>query len=198
MLQALVGLNHEIGFGALVHIRYLAGVDGFEFFERHAFAGQHSGALNIGRRRDHHNRIDPRGAAGFEQERDVEDNDFIAALDGAIQKAAFRLAHQRVDDGLEPLERGLVSREEGRKHCAIHAAVCHDLRESLANRLHCRAVPVVKRVHHGIGIVDRNSQPGEQFGGFCLAHADGPGEPDDEGPDNGGSAPFWLSHGQAP
>ena len=44
-----------------------------------------------------------------------------------------------------------------------------------------RGAAAIERVHGGIGIVNRDAEPAEKIGGRRFAHADGAGEPEDEG-----------------
>ncbi len=104
VIQALVGHNHEMGFCTLFCIGHLARQDVVELFRRHAGARQHAGALDMGGRRDHHHRIHPRVAAGFEQQRNVEHHHFGAVGHGFGEEFHLLARHQRMDDGFQLLE----------------------------------------------------------------------------------------------
>ena len=67
---------------------------------------QHPCPLHLGRRRRNHHRIDLAFAAGFEQQWNVEHDQFgVAVLGGEF---ALLFGHQRVDDGFQARKAVLV------------------------------------------------------------------------------------------
>src|SRR5262249_26407730 len=81
----------------LLVIRHLLREDRVEFVYGHAWPFERARPLHLGRRGYHHHGIDPVLAAGFEQERNVEYRDRLAARLGFSQQPTLRLLHDRMN-----------------------------------------------------------------------------------------------------
>src|SRR6185503_2098335 len=81
-LESLPAIHDEIGSRALFRVGQLLGGERGELLLAHARALEHAGALHLGRRGHHHDRVAARLAAGFVQQRDVEHRHFGAAARG--------------------------------------------------------------------------------------------------------------------
>ena len=79
-----------------------------ELLLRHAGPRQHALALDMGWRRHDDDRIHARMAAGLEQQRNVQHDHLGAVRARVFQEPALLVGHQRMDDGFQLLERGLV------------------------------------------------------------------------------------------
>ena len=78
MVEAMAGVDQEVGAAALFRIGHLPGEDRREFLFRHARTGENAGALHRFRRGDHDYRVDTALRPALEQQGDVEDGDVLA------------------------------------------------------------------------------------------------------------------------
>ena len=103
--ETSAGIDDEIGALALFGIGHLPGQDRLEFFRRHAWPRQHAFALDFGRRGDDDDLVDAIGAAGFEQQGNVEHRERRAGGAVAREKRIGIGAHQRMHDLFQPGDR---------------------------------------------------------------------------------------------
>src|SRR6185437_11159663 len=86
MIEALAGVDDEMGAGALLLVGHLTGEDAVELGFAHPFARQDPLALHIGRRGDHDDGVHVSLAAGLEEQRDVEHHDRNAVFLGLLEE----------------------------------------------------------------------------------------------------------------
>lgn len=171
---AASGGDDEGGAGALFGIGGLRRVDRGELFGGHAGTGEDARALHMVRGRDHGDRIDPVGAAAFEQQRDVEDDERLAAV--AAQELGLRSAHHRVHDPLELAQFGRLAENGGAELGAVEAVRPGRAGEGRLDRGERRAARPLELVDRGVGIEHGHVKPPEHGSDSRLAHADRAGQ----------------------
>ena len=152
--------------------------DRFELLQRHAGPLQHARALHVRRRRHHHHRVDPRIAAGLEQERNVEHRDRLAARLRLRQKFPLRLVHQRMHDRLQPPERIRIAQHARAELHAVDLAARHRAGKRRLDQRHRLAF--VQTMHHRIGVMHRHARFGEEARGGGFAHSERAGQAEHE------------------
>ena len=104
-IEAVAGVDDEIGALALFGVRHLPRQDRLELFRRHARPRQHALALDVGGAVTTTTLSTRSRAAGLEQQRDVEHDKRRAGGAVARQERVGIGAHQRMDDRFQPLQR---------------------------------------------------------------------------------------------
>ncbi len=175
------GRHDDIRPPALLTIGHLPGQNSGETSRRHAGAAQHPGALQRWRRAHHQNRIAAPLAAGFDQQRDVENDETDAARRHAPEKGALGCTHQWMQDGLQPRQRGAVAENASGKRCAIDAgSAFRHAREGPVDGRDAGAARGERLVNRGIGVEHRYTELPEHGSSGTLAHADRAGKAEDE------------------
>ena len=146
---------------------------------RHARSRQHPLPLKLGRRRDDHRRR-PRSFRRRSRTAAVCRAPRPRAPAGPVQERRPRLAHQRPDDPVQPLERLGVAQHALGEQLAIDGAVHHHAGEGRLDRRDRRAARRVEAPHLGVGVIDVGRRVGEHLRGGRLAHADRAGEADED------------------
>jgi hypothetical protein len=177
--EAARTIHDKIGAPALFLIGGLPGEEACEFLFGHSGPFEYACALHIGRRRDHDHGIAAPRAADFEQERDIENDDGIAAGLRRGEELVPRFADQRVHDGLKPCQRRLVIDDHGGELAAIDLAAGGAAGKGRLDGGSRAAF--VKRMHGGVGIVHRHAGLGEELRGCGFAHADRAGQTQHKG-----------------
>ncbi len=177
--QAAPGGNHEIGSAALGGVGHLLGADRHQPGGRHAGTAQHPLRLQESGAGDHRHPVAAALAAGFEQQRDVEHHEGDAASRVPAQERALGGADQRMQDGLQPLERRPVAEDPPPQLGAVDGAAGGDARKRRLDRRHRLATRAQQGMGGGVGIVHGDAQAPQHGRRRALAHADGAGETED-------------------
>ena len=114
-VEAVAGVDDEIGPLALFGIRRLPGQDRLEFFRRHAGPRKHALALDLGRRGDDDDLVDAIGSAGLEQQRNVEHGERRAGGTMAREEGIGVGADQRMHDLFQPGDRVRIADDAARQ-----------------------------------------------------------------------------------
>jgi len=127
-------IDGEIGEPDLFLRRDLAGQDRFEFFFRHAGAGQHAAALQGRAAMHHQDRVAARVAAGFEQQGNIEHDERNTAPGAGREKFFFRAPDQGMEDRFQAPDRRVVAEHLGAQGLTVDGAVFHHPRKGRADR----------------------------------------------------------------
>ena len=115
--------DDKIGPPALFAIRDLGAQDIGKAAFAHPGPAHYPLALQACRRRHDQHKIAALDPAAFEEQRDVEDDERIAARAGARNKPPFGLANHRVDDPFKPAQRRRVAEHTLAQTLAIDPAL---------------------------------------------------------------------------
>ena len=120
--------------------------------------------------------IDPRFAAGLEEQRHIEHHEAAAVPGGAPQEAGLVPAHQGMDQRFKASERSGITDDTGAKALTVDAGspslTGHHTGKGAADRPDGGAAWTVEPVHAQIGVVDEGATTGEHGGNGGLSHAD--------------------------
>ena len=123
LLEGSAGVHDKICLGALLGVAQLPPQDLVQLLRRHVRSLQHAGALHVcGRAADNY-AIDAAFPPTLEQQRDLEHRKLGPRSGFAAKKIALRFEHQRMNNGLEPLELGGIREKELGETLAIHLPV---------------------------------------------------------------------------
>ena len=168
------GVDDEIGALALHRIGHLTGQYRLELSLRHLAAGHDALPLHIRRRCNHSYYIGPLVAAGFEQQRDVEDDDVRLVRDRFFQKGAVGLGDDGMDDALELFHRIGIFRDLAAQLGAVDPAVfADDPRKRPLDGRNGLAARRIGGVNRSVGVVHGDAARSEHRRGGRFTHADG-------------------------
>ena len=171
-------IHHEMRPPAFFHIGDLLRKNGLELRCGHARTAQHTRALGFRPRRHHYDGIDAFLCAGLEQKRDIEHDHGLSARGVLGQELGLRFAHQRMNDRLEPANRGRILERTLGELRPVDLAACRGARE---RRLDSDGrFALVEPMHRAIGIVDRYAGLGKEPCRRRFAHSDRAGEAEHE------------------
>ena len=179
MTLSKTGVDDEIAPPALFGVGHLQPPDMCEFLSCHAGSRENACALDVEGCGDGDDGIDPAGAAAFEEQRDVENDERRAALAVTAQERRLPLAHHRVHDAFEALQGLRIAEDRLAERSAIEAGGAGDAGKFRLDRGECAAAGSLQPVHLRIGIEDGDALALEHLGNGGFSHADGAGEADD-------------------
>jgi len=158
VFDSLPAIHDEIRARAFFGIRHLPRQQRLKpFCGNPAF--QHAGALHLGWRRHHDRGIDTAVAAGLEQQRNIEHDNLGAGGLSVPQELLLGAPHQRMHDGLEPLQRRRIAHHlSAERHAIDLAAPGRAGKRRLDQR---RGFALVKPMDRGVGVVHRHALLGE-------------------------------------
>src|SRR5262245_21921191 len=128
------GRHDEIRPPALARIGHLACEDRGEALGRHAGAAEAARRLHEAGRADDDDAVAAPLAAGFVEERDVEDHQGRARGAGAVEETRLGGADARVQNRLEPAKRRRIAEDATAELAAVDPAVAEDAREGSRHR----------------------------------------------------------------
>ncbi len=160
----------------LVPVRHLVAADVLEDRACHAGATQNPCGLDEGRSMNHAGGIDPRFAAGLEEQRYIEHHEATAVPGGSPQEAGLIPAHQGMDQGFKAGECPGITENPRAQALTVDARspsrTDHHPGKGAADRPDSGATLTVKPVYTVIGIVDVGTAAGKHGGNGGLSHAD--------------------------
>jgi hypothetical protein len=109
-------------------------------------------------------------ASGLEQERHVEDDDGSIADLRLSKESVPRGRDQRMHDGLQLGECGIVTKHHRGELVAVDFAVSGRPGERALDQ--GDRLALIERMDHGVGIVDRHTGLGKKFRRGRFTHAD--------------------------
>lgn len=166
----------------LFAIRNLLGQDAGVLGSGHTRSGQHSARLHESRRADHANTIATLLAAGFKQQRYIEDDGRAAASRHARQEHLFIVSDHGMEDRLKPPQSPGIAENNTSELTPINTASMLDARKHSGDGGDGSAARTHQGVHCGVGIVDRHALAFEHARRRRLAHANRPGQAKDDHP----------------
>mmetsp|Transcript_4104 Transcript_4104/g.10519 ORF Transcript_4104/g.10519 Transcript_4104/m.10519 type:complete len:221 (+) Transcript_4104:689-1351(+) len=177
LVQFALGLNCEVGPLYLLNTRELALEDPFQLLLRHVRPLQGALALRLGRAVDNQRRINRALGARFEQQRNVDDDEFPHLVFVLLAQLLSLLLHQGVDDLFKMPQAIFPPNDQAGKPFAVHG-ISHDgFRERIADGSHGSPVLAVQPMHNLVCIDHGHASGGEHLRHRGLAHANAAGEP---------------------
>ena len=122
----------------------------------------------------------PRSPPGFEQERNIEHHHGRTADLRIGDEFVPRSGDQGMHDSFQASQRRIVAKNHFRKLGAVDLAAFGRTGEGTLDRRHGFAL--IKRVHDGIGIMNRHAEFGKKLRGPRFAHAERTGQAENERP----------------
>lgn len=116
----------------------------------------------------------------LQQQRHVEHRQRRPAAPATVEESPGLQPHQRVDDGLQPGQRRGVAEHLRPQGLAVDGTVPHHAGKGGRYGRHRGPPRQHQAVDGGVGVVHRQSQAAQHGGRRRLAHADRPGEAQDE------------------
>ena len=173
------GRNDVVGPRTLLGIGRLERADAGEPGRGHAGPGEDAAALHPGRRGDHRHPVDPPPAALLEQQRNIEHDQPMGAV--APQEIALQHGHRGMDQPLQPGECRLVVEHRVAERPAVDAADSGRAGKQRLDMGDQAAARTLQRMHRGVRVEHRHARLAEHRRDRRLAHADRPGEAQDDG-----------------
>ena len=158
-LKSLIGLDDEVGQTAFVGVWHLPLQNGFEPFAGHAGTGEHPPFLRVGVGGHHNHGVERSLATTLEQQGDIQHGQFHAAFTRLGQFASSARHDQRVDDALQPLERGIVPPQRFRQKSPASAVRATEALLNCLRQLKTEGVSsilVTHNLHHAYQVCDRH------------------------------------------
>jgi hypothetical protein len=128
---------------------------------------------------DNDNNVTPTCAAGFEQKRDIENDRGNSAAALAPQKILFGSTDQGMNNRLQPLQRRTIAKHHPTQTDAIDAAINDRAGKSGVDRRNRFSALGKQSVDRRIGIVDRQTKPGQHPRRRAFPSTDRAGQADD-------------------
>ncbi len=135
-------------------------------------------ALHLGRGRDDGDEVARFRPAALEQQRNIEDDERAAAVAG--EEPPPRRRDQRMNDRLQPVQRGIVAEHRRPERRPVEDAVDDDPRKRRRDRRQRRPARGLERMDRGVGVEHRHMATPEHRRDGRLAHADRAGETKDD------------------
>ena len=171
----------EIGPPAFLAIRHLGPQDFGKAALGHARPAHHPLLLQTQRRRDDEDKIAAYDTAAFEQQRDVEHDERLAARPGARDEPPLSPLHHRMQDALKLPQGGGISEHKPAQPTTIDPArrIAYPRKRRL-DPVNRRAARTDQAVNLRIGIKEGYPEAPQRRRGGALAHSDRAGEPEDD------------------
>ena len=173
-------LHDDIGPAPLLGVRHLARDHRRDVRGVHPPAPADALYLHRSWGGDDNHAIDPRVAAGLEQQGDVQHHGALAPAPGAGDEGPLLLLDHRMQDAFEPGERIRIAEHRLTQRHAVHGSVPHRAGKRRLDRPDGPPATRLQPVHRGIGIEHGNARPAERGRGGRLAHADPTGKAKDD------------------
>lgn len=170
--------HHEIRPPPLLPIRHLAGKYGGNLARLHPPPPPEARCLHRGGRRDHDHAVHPPFAPRLEQQRNVQHRYRPPGSPCAREKHPFGLAHQGMQNRLEPGQPTRLSRHHGAQANPIHGTTADRAGKRRSNRRNRLPAQRTERMHGAVGIEHRDAGPAKDLRHRRFAHPHAPGEPD--------------------
>lgn len=175
------GANDEVRAPTLLAVRQLRAQNLGEAIFGHPLPAHHPSALQPERRGYDKDTVDPIGAPRLEQQGDVEHDQPFATGAGAGDKPALGGADHRMENGFEPAPSLAVRKNPRTKPAPIDpAALVTDAGKCGVDGDDRSSPGSHQPVDFGIGIEQRHAQAAQRRRGIAFAHADRPGEAEDD------------------
>lgn len=156
MVSRQTGAHHQVGVTPLLDVRHLSGDQRRNLSRCHPAAQAHAGLLNVPWCGYHHNKVGQTIAAGFQQQRDVENHRGFSTSPGTGEEPNFFLMHQRVQDAFEPAQGRRIGDNHLSQCSAVDCAVPHGPGKGRFDGAYRSSAARLQPVHDRVGIKDRN------------------------------------------